>query len=813
MRTVSTIVTLLLVMALCAEAKTIKVPEDFAKIQLAINAAVNGDTVLVAEGTYNENLRLTKKIVVSSYFLIDNDTSHISKTIIDGGSPQNTDSASVFHITTGTDSNTVIMGFTIQNGKGTRMYDAPSSSFWRGGGGINLIAGGATITHNIIQGNVMNSADGVAGGGINIGPYDAPLTYWIIENNRIAKNVINSSVYGAEGGGVWLTEDGRFINNVVESNSAFGYAYSTSGGISIGGSTGYGSTNIELSNNIIRKNSSVWGSALGMFVDPAKAAIPYVLLRNNLIVENTSGNAIHVNSGYYTFINNTIANNGSEYNGIYLERNRGTLSFQLFNNIIWNPAMWNDINSLDYATAYYNCLRGSYPGVGNFSANPNFISDGSYKLSDSSFCIGRGFDSVQFGGAWYAAPKKDIHGNVRANPTGSFPDVGAIEHSSGTARTLPWQPIAIAFMYGGYSRSCIIDFPSKFTEQKKLPVLFSLNGYGGDAPTQRNYQQNHILGDSVGYITVYPEAYNKRWNSGISDNTSWPTPSVNDVGFISTLIDTIITRFSVDTARVYSCGYSNGGFMSLRLASQLSNRIAAVVSVSGVQTNTSAASYSATRNIPVMLIHGTNDKTVPFNGGKTGWYSVDQTVNFWIQKNSCTLPAETLIVPNSNITDNSTIIGYSYKSPKNISQVKLLKVFNGGHEWPGGPAYSGSGVINRDIDANSEIWNFCKQFTLPNTLDDVSTEIISPTKFFLEQNYPNPFNPITTIRYSLPSTANVKLDVYDLLGREIATLVNEEQSAGWKEVQWNASGVSSGIYFYKLTAGSFIDVKKMMVMK
>ncbi|MFA6457649.1 MAG: T9SS type A sorting domain-containing protein [Bacteroidota bacterium] len=93
-------------------------------------------------------------------------------------------------------------------------------------------------------------------------------------------------------------------------------------------------------------------------------------------------------------------------------------------------------------------------------------------------------------------------------------------------------------------------------------------------------------------------------------------------------------------------------------------------------------------------------------------------------------------------------------------------------------------------------------------------------------NFPNPFNPSTTIRYSLPSSSHVKLTVHDILGREIATLVNEEQSAGWKEVQWNArhastgsaSGgqakdVSSGIYFYRLTAGSFIETKKMLLVR
>jgi hypothetical protein len=88
-----------------------------------------------------------------------------------------------------------------------------------------------------------------------------------------------------------------------------------------------------------------------------------------------------------------------------------------------------------------------------------------------------------------------------------------------------------------------------------------------------------------------------------------------------------------------------------------------------------------------------------------------------------------------------------------------------------------------------------------------------PKTFSLSQNYPNPFNPTTVISYQLPVISKVTLKLYDVLGREVAMLVNEEQSAGWKEVQWNASGVSSGIYFYRLQTGSFVDVKKMMVLK
>jgi len=89
----------------------------------------------------------------------------------------------------------------------------------------------------------------------------------------------------------------------------------------------------------------------------------------------------------------------------------------------------------------------------------------------------------------------------------------------------------------------------------------------------------------------------------------------------------------------------------------------------------------------------------------------------------------------------------------------------------------------------------------------------APKTFLLEQNYPNPFNPSTTIRYQLPVASEVKLEVYDVLGRKIATLVNERQSAGSYQVVWNASGLSSGTYFYRLQAGTFVETKKMIMVK
>jgi len=88
-----------------------------------------------------------------------------------------------------------------------------------------------------------------------------------------------------------------------------------------------------------------------------------------------------------------------------------------------------------------------------------------------------------------------------------------------------------------------------------------------------------------------------------------------------------------------------------------------------------------------------------------------------------------------------------------------------------------------------------------------------PRQFGLKQNYPNPFNPSTTIKYELPKSSLVTLTVYDLLGREVSVLVNERRDAGVHEVKFEGSSLASGVYFYRLQAGDFVQSRKLMILK
>jgi hypothetical protein len=105
------------------------------------------------------------------------------------------------------------------------------------------------------------------------------------------------------------------------------------------------------------------------------------------------------------------------------------------------------------------------------------------------------------------------------------------------------------------------------------------------------------------------------------------------------------------------------------------------------------------------------------------------------------------------------------------------------------------------------------RITLSTTTTSVETERGIPVSFALGQNYPNPFNPVTTITYALPKSVHVQLSIYDVLGREVTTLVNGMEEAGFKSVRFDGSRCASGFYFYRIQAGDFVQTRKLLLIK
>jgi hypothetical protein len=130
------------------------------------------------------------------------------------------------------------------------------------------------------------------------------------------------------------------------------------------------------------------------------------------------------------------------------------------------------------------------------------------------------------------------------------------------------------------------------------------------------------------------------------------------------------------------------------------------------------------------------------------------------------------------------------------------------NKWVTSFAIVGDNIFVGTLDSGG-VW----RRPLSEMITEVEIKCSIPEKFTLMQNYPNPFNPSTKISYQLPVSGNVTLNVYDLLGNEVANLVNEEKPAGTYEITWNAPDLPSGVYFYQLKAGDYINKKKMLLLK
>lgn len=268
----------------------INVPGQQPTIQAGINASSNGDTVLVEPGTYMENVNFRgKRIVLTSRYFMNNDPAMIVNTIINGSTPVNPDTASCVIISSGEDSTTVLQGFTLTGGTGTRWDDehAPGN-IYREGGGILIQYSSPVIQNNIIRNNqAINTSGSVSagGGGIRMGD----------SNPKVYNNIImqNQGIYGP--GIVLNYSGGTFKNNIVCLNSG-GAAFNGGGAFWILSNSAAGPRILE--NNTILNNSSNVGTGGILCIGSS------VTIRNNIIRGNTSpGNTQIMGGGTVTYCN------------------------------------------------------------------------------------------------------------------------------------------------------------------------------------------------------------------------------------------------------------------------------------------------------------------------------------------------------------------------------------------------------------------------------------------------------------------------------------------------------------------------------
>ncbi len=310
------------------------------------------------------------------------------------------------------------------------------------------------------------------------------------------------------------------------------------------------------------------------------------------------------------------------------------------------------------------------------------------------------------------------------------------------------QTIDGSITFAGIQRDYILYVPEIYTPGEAVPLILNFHGYTSNAFEQLNYGDFRPIADTAGFIVVHPMGTvdllgNTHWNVG------WGTSSVDDLGFTAALIDSLSAEYSINQDRIYSTGMSNGGFMSYHLACELSERIAAIASVTGTMNVNQPATCSPGHPMPVMEIHGTADATVPYTGNFL-FGTTPAAVAYWVNYNNCESTPSITAIPDTDGGDGCTAEHQVYTGGNNGSTVEHFKIINGEHTWPGS-AFGGLGT-NQDIDACNEIWRFFSKYDIHGLINTTSVADVNLTKTV--SVFPNPANDAMTILWPGSETAD-----------------------------------------------------------
>ncbi|MGC0391631.1 MULTISPECIES: CE1 family esterase [Bradyrhizobium] len=276
----------------------------------------------------------------------------------------------------------------------------------------------------------------------------------------------------------------------------------------------------------------------------------------------------------------------------------------------------------------------------------------------------------------------------------------------------------------GVKRSYTAQLPAK----RPAPLVIVLHGKtqrGADMITRTAWPQ---VAKREGLAVVFPDGLNNSWadaRTKAGPALRGPPAGTDDVGFIAKLAEKLVADGTADARRVFIAGISNGGAMAMTMACARADLFAAAASVIMNLTDEAAVTCHPSRPVPMLLMNGTADLLVPYEGGRgssyfaaDGFWSTDETLAFWRRLNGCeTDDAETTDLPDRAPADHSTVTRISSRCPRG-HDVVLYRVNHGGHRVPGFspdarfPKVAAGllGPQNADIDGAETIWTFFSQF-------------------------------------------------------------------------------------------------------
>lgn len=280
-------------------------------------------------------------------------------------------------------------------------------------------------------------------------------------------------------------------------------------------------------------------------------------------------------------------------------------------------------------------------------------------------------------------------------------------------------------------RTYLVNLPPDYAFRNNFSLVIAMHGGGGDA---YQFERTSLLTQKAnreGFIVVYPEGIFKNkflkirtWNAG-SCCTHAVEANVDDVKFMATLIDTLVSQYKINPRKVYATGHSNGGMMAYRLACELSNKIAAIAPNGCTMVTTTPC--NPLRPVPVLHMHSVLDENVPYTGGtvlNTGSPApaLDSVFAVWDNINRC---GDTDI-----LRDDSLYRHTRWSNCRRNVLIDYYLTMDGGHGWPGGkPGGPFSDIPSKVINANDLLWSFFQQFQLPLNKSETAATGINESEY------------------------------------------------------------------------------------
>ena len=259
---------------------------------------------------------------------------------------------------------------------------------------------------------------------------------------------------------------------------------------------------------------------------------------------------------------------------------------------------------------------------------------------------------------------------------------------------------------GNTTRTVEVHVPKSYDPTRPTPLVLNFHGYTSNGMQQALISGMSAKADAAGFVVVYPEGTGSPtgFNAGACCGQAAQN-MVDDVGLARAILDEADARLCLDGKRVFVTGFSNGGFMSHRLACELGDRVAAIAPVSGV-LGIPAASCTPPRAVSVIDFHGMSDNTVPYDGSaQDGWPSAPETFSGWAMRDQCTDATPTQTYAKGDVTCAT------YQHCAQGAAVTLCTISDGGHAWPGS-SFPLPGTT-QNISATDAMWAFFQAHPMP----------------------------------------------------------------------------------------------------